>query len=64
MEFAINTYEEIDFINVLDTGVINLDKDLVESVIDIALEIVYRRKENLPDEKFLERLDELLGDCV
>lgn len=64
MEIAINVYEEIDDINILDSGVVVMEQDEVESVIDIALEIVYRRMENLPTEKFLERLDELLGDCV
>ena len=61
MQFAINLYEEIEGVNILDTGIVDVDNDDVQSVIDLALEIVYRRQEKLPIEDFMGLLDDVLG---
>lgn len=61
MKFEINLYEEIEGINVIGNGIMNIEKGDVQSAIDLALEIVYRRQENLPIEDFLGLLDGVLG---
>ncbi len=56
-EYPINIYDdESEHINILDQGVVALTESELQNVIDLAIEIAYRAKHDVPYEKFLEKL--------
>ncbi len=65
MNIDINIYdEESDHINIIDTGVVDIDRYKAEEIIDLALEIASRHKQGIDASAFIEKLMEVCEDCV
>lgn len=65
MEIAINVYDEdSDLLNIIDSGVVVMEEEEVESVVDLALEIAMRHSQGMEVEKFLDRLVEVCEDFI
>ena len=65
MEIAINIYDEDDeHLNILDSGVVVMEEEEVESIVDLALEIASRHSKGIDYEKFLDRLVEICEDYI
>ena len=60
MEIAINIYDEdSDHLNVIDSGVVVMEEEEFEPIVDLALEIAWRHSKGIDYEKFLDRLVEI-----